>query len=755
MNVAMWRNEIDIKIVVVSVITTIMTVLFIYFAFAEGIPGAETAAENSAIGGIAFPIPELGNCADKDSCKSYCNDATHIESCISFAESHGLMNKEDVGRAKKFAGLLRAGGGPGGCSSPESCEAFCSNLDNIESCVAFAKGQGIHDKNIEQGEKILRHIKSGGATPGGCRSKESCEKYCADFSHAEECFMFAKKVGIEQEGAPSLKNREFGRDEGIPDEEHFQKFIELVKSGATPGGCKTKDECETYCEGQGHFEECVAFGEKVGFIRSDQADAIRKTGGNGPGGCSSPQACRNYCDDPAHQEDCFKFAEEHGLIPPEELKQAKEGFVRLRAGLEQAPPEVAECLKTTLGPNVIQDIQSGGLTPGPQIGERVRNCFDRFGRKHDPQEIFRNAPPQVLACLKEKLGDRFGQIRSGQAELTPELGDTFRVCFEQMRFSEGGHGSGGGPPPQAIQGFLRTAPPGVAACLKEKLGGEYEKIASGESPLSPEIGQTIRGCFEQFRPDMDMRLEGRGGFPPGGAPGPGPEGLRGFLENAPPNVAECLKESVGDEVFSRIQSGERPAGEIGEKIKACFRQNPPGEMFMPPFGGPAGDALPPSTLGGSRFPETVNLCLKQKLSEEQIRAFQSGSRPSPDVEISIRECFSQLQSPSGTLPSLKPIFEHPTEQFAPPPTAYPDPATKCANYGGTWTGSTCEFRSAPQLVPPPPTSYTPPPTYLDPATECANHGGTWTGSTCQFPTQPPPGASLFDVLIRPLTGLLR
>lgn len=609
------------------------------------------------------------------------------------------MNKTEADRANKFSRVIQ-GGGPGGCNTPNGCKTFCSDVSNLDACLKWADQNNFEDEHFKEAQKIQSYLASGGKMPGGCTSKEFCMTYCGDFSHAEECFNFAKTSGLTQESSSDIPRPGEVRRPGdrIPNEEQFKKLAELTARGETPGGCKSKEACEAYCEEGGHFEECLAFGEKVGFVKSDEAKKFRELGGKGPGGCNSPRACEAYCNDPSHQEDCFKFGEEHGLIPPGELERAKEGFVHLKAGIEQAPPEVAECLKTTVGPNIIEDIQSGKLTPGPAIGERVRGCFERFGARHNPQEILRGAPPQVISCLNEKFGDKFGNIQSGKSELTPEIGDTFRVCFEQMQFRKGGPGQGGGPSPQALQGFLRSAPPTVALCLKDKLGDEYERLASGGAPSSPDIAEKIRGCFEQFRPEGG-HMEGRpgmdGGFPiPGGS---APPGLKGLLENAPPNVADCLKQSIGVEVFARLQAGEQPSGDVGEKLRACFGGQPP--TASPP-GGTMPVPMPPT---GTRFPEVVSLCLKQHLSEDQVRVLQSGSQPSAEAEAAIRGCFSELQSPGGTLPPLQPIFEQPQEMFTQPSSGiYEDPSTRCMNAGGKWTGSICEFLTQPS---PPPSSF--------------------------------------------------
>lgn len=47
--------------------------------------------------------------------------------------------------------------------------------------------------------------------------------------------------------------------------------------------------------------------------------------------------------------------------------------------LENLPSEVAQCLKSTLGENIIEQIKSGQLQPGPEINEKVKSCFKQFG----------------------------------------------------------------------------------------------------------------------------------------------------------------------------------------------------------------------------------------------------------------------------------------------------------------------------------------------------------------------------------------
>lgn len=528
-------------------------------------------SEESNLEGITFPIVELGNCASKDECRSYCNDPAHIDACVSFAESHGLMNSDEVERARQFAKIISERKGPGDCSTPEECRKYCSSLDHIDECINFAKEHGFKTPDIKEAEKIQSYIKAGGEMPGGCNSKESCEKYCGDFSHAEECYSFVKSAGITQAAG------EAGREI-----KHFEKFLELAKNNETPGGCKSKNDCEAYCGSENNREECLEFAVKAGFMDSEQAEKIKKLGFIGPGSCNSRQTCEAYCNDPGHQEECFNFAREHGFISKEKIDEVKNGWVRIRAGLDQAPPEVATCLKSVLGPNIIEQIEAGNLTPGPEIGERVKSCFEKFNRPPEAHAAFEHMPSEVASCLREKFGDTFEKMKSGETMPTPEAADVMRVCFQKMRLDEGGSAL------ENFHSFLRGAPAHISQCLREKVGEDaFEKLEKGE--VRPEeFKDKIRSCFEEFRPPMPYGSGERMQRPEieyKNYPKDYQErrDIRFEQDNLPPSVLNCVKEQMRPgELLETVVSSEK----MFELMKTCMGQNAPVSPVppMPPEG---------------------------------------------------------------------------------------------------------------------------------------------------------------------------
>lgn len=362
----------------------------------------------------------------------------------------------------------------GGCKNERECKTYCDKPDNMSSCVSFAKDHNlISRRDIKKAEALLSSLDSGG--PGGCKTKEACETFCNDVNNIETCIGFAEKHGLMD--ADELKeskqvvralrkgaklpggcaNKEacetycqdpnhveecvaFAEAAGFikPEEaKEARKMMGFMQRGETPGNCKSKESCDAYCSSDKNIMECVSFAEKAGMISSEEAAMARKTGGRGPGGCRSKESCDAFCNAQENQQTCFEFAKEHGLIPEEKLAEMKEGMARLRAGIKQAPEEVIACLKTNLGENIIREIEAGTLAPGPAMGEKVKECFDA---------------------------------------MMPKIREEMKKHFANM-------------------------PEKVRTCLNEKLGSEVvAQIERGEAPPSPEMGDSMRACFEMMRP---------------------------------------------------------------------------------------------------------------------------------------------------------------------------------------------------------------------------------------------------------------
>ncbi|MDO8590858.1 MAG: hypothetical protein Q7R65_02670 [bacterium] len=306
----------------------------------------KTKPENQILTDVKFPVAELGSCQSETDCISYCDDVAHANACIEFAKKNKIISSEEADSREKLAGVTE---GPGGCNSQKSCETYCSDIDKMDECFNFADKHNLF--SAEERAKIVKikdAVKAGVALPGGCKNKQSCESYCSDADHVDECLNFGEQSGFlsseeiqqykkfselrksgETPGKCSSKescdaycgspdNAEecinFAEKAGFLSGEELaqaKKVLPLLKAGKTPGACKNKQQCDAYCSDDSHTDECMQFGLDAGLISAKDAEMIKKTGGKGPGGCHSKEQCQSYCEQ--NQDECASWAKEHGL----------------------------------------------------------------------------------------------------------------------------------------------------------------------------------------------------------------------------------------------------------------------------------------------------------------------------------------------------------------------------------------------------------------------------------------------------------
>jgi len=297
---------------------------------------------------VQFPVAELGNCKDKDSCKTYCDDASHTDACLSFAEKNNLMSQDEISVAKKFTAA--GSKGPGGCTGKEACQTFCDNVTHIDECVSFAEKTGMLPPDKLAEAKQVQAAIAKGVKPPACNGKKECDAYCEDSSHMKECVAFGEAAGFikgkdledakkvltaVENGAtpPACKGKEacdaycsdrthieacmtFAQAAGLmtPEEaQNSEKMLAAIKKGVLPPNCSGKEGCDTYCAEPAHTDECIQFSIAAGFMTEKEAEMAKKTGGKGPGGCTSKDSCDAFCGDQANQQTCMDFAKENGF----------------------------------------------------------------------------------------------------------------------------------------------------------------------------------------------------------------------------------------------------------------------------------------------------------------------------------------------------------------------------------------------------------------------------------------------------------
>ena len=247
---------------------------------------------------LTFTVSELGSCQMGSDCRNFCNRDENITQCIDFADKYDLLSTSNIEIAQKFTKAVGTGGGPGSCKTLEQCERYCDDSAHTNECLDYVgKRELLPIEELNRVRKVAEGFRQGVETPGKCRDITGCNLYCTDSSHLNECATYASKVGyFSSEQATEAK-----------------KFSSLVSQGTTPGGCKSKEECEQYCANAVHKGDCADFAGSAGYLSKEDAEAIKKYGGAGPGGCKSKDECSAFCNQPSNQNLCLQYAKENNI----------------------------------------------------------------------------------------------------------------------------------------------------------------------------------------------------------------------------------------------------------------------------------------------------------------------------------------------------------------------------------------------------------------------------------------------------------
>lgn len=411
----------------------------VYLAFAACAAAAcfASVAFASSPNDITFPVAELGGCASKNACKAYCAELTHAKACTDFARSHNLITEEEAERNESFA--LPAEGGPGGCTSHQECRAYCENTAHADECIAFAETHDVMPaEELEEYKRITRALKGGATLPGGCTDKASCQAYCESGDHMAECLAFAEAAGI-------MSAEELAE---------AKRIMPLMAAGKMPGGCTSKSSCEAYCADTSHIDECANFAVEAGFMTPEEAEMVKKTGGVGPGGCRGRE-CEAFCENPANREACVNFALEHGLMSEEDMARMRESAADVEQMLSQTPEEVRTCLKSRIGEEAYQKMQSGELGYLPDVSEHMSACFEAHGGAMETQRAggMGQMPPEMQRCLTERLGANYEQVEASQFD------PAMRACIEEVQAEMQQHYQESGMPPEGQPYPMHTGQP--------------------------------------------------------------------------------------------------------------------------------------------------------------------------------------------------------------------------------------------------------------------------------------------------------
>lgn len=462
---------------------------------------------------ISYPVVELGNCASQEECKAYCDNSDNHVVCMDWAASHGFATEGEANRVRVMREIQETGEmpdsyGPGGCKTPQECDAFCRIEENLRMCLQYSVANGYMPQ--EEMDKIIAKAEKGG--PGGCKSKQECDSFCKNPDNVEQCMSFVVEEGkITREEADLMiqmaKNKDFGKPKGPKIDE--QKGLEVLKAtGGGPGGCKSNEECRAYCENTEHMQECMDFAVNHGLIPPEEAERAQKmmTMG-GPGGCKNEQECDAFCGKEENRDTCFNFAKESGMISQEEIMMMEKQMQIIGKLETQAGPggcrSQEECSAFCGDPNNLEQCANFASQSGMMRQDRAQMMVQQVQQMDQMKEFFM-AP--MMAPQNQMEGGQM--MMPVEGVMPPEGCQDCQIPPEGMRF---------GPPP----GFEGQMPP-----------------EGGMMPIMPE-GMMPQGDFMQPPPSGEFMSPPSGsggemmGPPPGEMMAPPPS-----MDSVPPPSTE-------------------------------------------------------------------------------------------------------------------------------------------------------------------------------------------------------------------------
>jgi len=361
---------------------------------------------------------------------------------------------------------------------------------------------------------------------GSCENKDDCKEYCDNSQNFDACIAFAEKNNLMPKG----------------EIETAKKFMAGGVKG--PGGCENKNKCEAYCDNIDNISECVSFAEKNNILPPGELEEIKKVKaaiekGIKPPACRNKKQCDSYCASPEHMEECLVFAEAAGFIPPKELDEAK---------------KVLEAVKK-------------GIKPPACRGKEECDIYCSEESHFNECIVFAEAAgfmrPEEVEMARKTKGKGPGGCKGRnecdtfcRSEVNVETCANFALEHGLMK-------------PEEVEMMRKTGGKSPGNCRGKD---ECESFCN-----NPENQET---CFQFSKEhnlippeEMEKMKEGMGQ-------------MKENLQMAPPEISDCLKSNISEEVLNKIQSGTfAPSRDIGEKMRNCFENFVPDRSnMMPPSG---------------------------------------------------------------------------------------------------------------------------------------------------------------------------
>lgn len=411
------------------------------------IPEKELARAQQVAKALSNGAQLPGGCTGAQSCDTFCANPKNAPSCLAFAEAAGMMNAEEINQAKKMIPLVAQGKTPGKCTDKKSCEAYCEDDAHVTECVTFAESSGMITK-----EEAAMVRKTGGKGPGGCTSQQACDTYCNNSAHQEECLTFAEKYSLIPE--QDLKDMKEGmaqlraNADQLPEaaltcleEKLGADTVAQMKAGTLTPGKQMGQQ----------IKSCIE--NSLGDIKEKTKEALAQAT---PEIMTCLKEKLSADDFTKIQQGELTSPQAGGIMKSCFAKLQEEGVKKMKEGLTSLTPEMKTCVKQKIGEVKFQKLEQGELSQeDSNLKDVFEGCAEQGMQaiEKEMESKLEQVPEAIRGCIKGKIE----QIKE-RAKTDPSLRSEAAIqpyiqeCIKQMPIPSGAEGKipPGMTPPQGI-----------------------------------------------------------------------------------------------------------------------------------------------------------------------------------------------------------------------------------------------------------------------------------------------------------------
>ncbi len=214
------------------------------------------------------------NCKNKEECNVYCSQPAHMEECTTFALAAGLITGQEKTNAEGMLKAIKAGVNPPSCQGKDACDKYCSDPAHQDECTKFAVAAGFMSQaDLQKMQEGQQQFKQGLLNATGKLKDCLVAAFGSDLSNVsptkdngdkmQKCFEQFPPQQIQGQGSQNGQPGQFGPGQGGQPGQFGPGQGQGPQNGQPggnfvgPGGCKTPEECNTYCSS--HPDECKNF----------------------------------------------------------------------------------------------------------------------------------------------------------------------------------------------------------------------------------------------------------------------------------------------------------------------------------------------------------------------------------------------------------------------------------------------------------------------------------------------------------------